>query len=424
MSAEQRERDSRQQEFVYKERLPNGFGVLVHEMPWAQSVTARLLVKAGPRYENGTTVGSAHFLEHMFGEGSKRYSSRIEVDRAIESRGGDFIARTDKEHALYQAKLPAESAGFATEFLREVVFNPTMTKEAVEREKKLISLELGESIDSPDEHLLNILRKHVWKDHPLGNNTLGTFESIEGTTRQGLLNYFNQFYTPDNMFLVVAGNITARRAIDMAANDFGDLSPSVDKLPVVPPPSQSVESRVLIEERDMKLAHLLLAFDTMGHGESSPMLPQIQILSRLLRSNIFHKFIDLGLAYSITCGNLLVSDSGHIVIAVKVAPKNTQEAVTKMVQEVNHLNINGMTVQEAKDGVVSDVFLNLDDTNHCAHYIGEQELYTGNVKTPEKMEAEIQAVSVEDIKRMKESILTGGNSVLVVLGPVSKLRRL
>src|SRR3989344_2730723 len=201
MLPKQRERAPQIPEFVHKEVLSNGLRVLVHEMPWAQSVSARFLVKAGPRYEGEVTTGSAHYLEHMFFEGSQKYPSRRELDRAVESRGGDHSAYTDKEYVMYQAKLPTESADFASEFVRELVFNPVMAEEAVEREKGVISAELRRSIDTPAQHRWNLLRQHVWSGHPLGHNTLGTFDSIERISRQDLLGYHTRFYRPNNAIL-------------------------------------------------------------------------------------------------------------------------------------------------------------------------------------------------------------------------------
>ena len=407
-------------EFVHKEKLPNGLRVLVHEMPWAQSVSARLLIKAGPRYENDITIGSAHYLEHMFFEGSKLYPSRRELDRAVESKGGNHSAYTDKEYVMYQAKLQTENASFATEFVHELAFNPLMADEAVAREKGIISAELRRSIDTPAQHVWNLLREHIWRGHPLGHNTLGTFESIDRISRQDLLDYHNRFYKPDNTILVIAGNVKTSQAIDMSMRDFGALESRKDEFPAVPPPLHNIDSLVRIEERDIKQVHILLAFDTKGHGESSTVLPQFQVLSKMLRNNIFHTFVyDLGFSYSAGCWPWLVRDGGSIVTAIEVAPEKTAEAVTRMVDEVNNLTINEDTVQEARAGVVSDTLLNLADTDEYANFIGEQELYTGTVKPPEKVKADIKSVSTEDIQNLKDLLFTRENAALVLLGPVS-----
>ena len=84
--------------FVYREVLSNGLCVLVHEMPYAQSVCARLLVAGGPRYENKHNVGAAHYLEHMLFEGSRKYPTTRQLRGVIESKGGDFDAYTVKEY--------------------------------------------------------------------------------------------------------------------------------------------------------------------------------------------------------------------------------------------------------------------------------------------------------------------------------------
>ena len=412
-------------EFVYKERLPNGLRVLVHEMPWAQSVSARLLIQAGPRYEeesgDKTTIGCAHYLEHMFFEGSQNYPSRRDLDRAVEGRGGDHSAYTDKEYVMYQAKLPSEHADFATAFVRELAFNPLMLEEAVAREKGIITAELRRSIDNPSQQRWNLLREFVWKGHPLGHNTLGTFDSIQAINRDDLIAYHQRFYRPDNAILVIAGNTTRSQAVDMATRDFGDLRANPQLGVEVPPPIfTELAPRVFIENKDLKETHALLAFSTEGRGETHPQLPKVQVLARMLRNSIFHKFVyDLGISYSAGCWPWLVSDNGSIVIAAGVAPERTEEAIEAMVSEVNSLKVTDESVGEAKEALKGELTLNLADTDDYAHFIGEQELYGGKVRSPEQVKARIDSVTPTEIDNLRKGLITNRTAALVLLGPVS-----
>ncbi len=412
-----------QENFVHKNLLPNGLRVLVHEMPWAGSVSARLLVNAGPRYEDSRTTGSAHYLEHMFFEGSKKHPSRRELDRALESRGGDHSAYTEKEYAMYQAKVPADEANFAVQFVRDLVFNPAMTEEAVQREKGIISSELRKWIDTAGWYRWTLLREHVWPGHPLGHNTLGTFESIDGITRDDLVDYQDRFYRPDNSVLVIAGNIKSTDAVNIAADNLGDLQRSTRPLPVVKAPAYSATTHVKIEDKDLKQAHVLLAFDTNGEGENGDLLARINVLSKMIRNVLFHKFVyEKGIAYSAGSFPWLVSDGGCVAAYAEVSPENIDQAVEMMVCEVKNLKIDQDTINEARVTVASEATLNLADTDDYAHFIGEQELHSGRVKSPEEMKQSVMNVSVDEVQEMKDELIVRETAALVVLGQVSQAR--
>ncbi len=411
-------------EFLYQETLSNGLRILVHEMPWAQSVSARLLVRAGPRYEeifgDKTTIGYAHFLEHMCFQGSKLYSTRREIDRAVESQGGEHDAATGKEYSMFQAKLPSEHADFATKFLRELAFNPSMSEEAVIREKGIMTRELRRDIDNPIQHRWNLLREFVWQNYPLGYSPSDVFNSIQSITRDDLMAYHQRFYRPDNAILVIAGNMTGSKALAIASRDFGDLIANPQLRIEVPALTfAELHPKVFIENRDLQETHTLLAFSTEGRGESHPQLSEVQVLATMLSYNIFHKFVyDLGIAYSTGCWPWLVSDNGAIVIAAGVDPEKIEEAIAAMVSEVTNLQVTNERVTEAKETLKRELTLSLADTNDYADFIGKQEFYGKTVKSPEQLKARINSITPAAIDDLRTELLVQRTAALVLLGPV------
>jgi predicted Zn-dependent peptidase len=338
--------------------------------------------------------------------------------------GGKISAYTDKELVMYQTKFPTDKADFCTKFLRELVFNPQMSRKAFIKEKGIITAELRRNIENPVKHRWNVLRKFIWKDHPFGINTLGTFKSIKQITYQDLKQYYDHYYRPNYSILVIAGNIKRTKAMKMAITNFGDIKQSENNPPHVPPPTQALDKHVHIEEQPVKQAHIQLSFDTNGHGESSPIWPQIILLNRIIGNNIFHKFVyDLGYSYSARSHAWLVKNSGNIVITVETPPKNTTKTVSLIVDELNKTIINRQSVQEARAGVISNMFLGLADTDQYADFIGMWELYNNKVKSPDKVKKDFKAVSVRDLQKLKESVVRKQNAAMIVLGPVSSKRK-
>ncbi len=407
--------------FIYKEKLSNGLIVLIHEMPWAQSVTARLVVKAGPRYENKKNIGTAHYLEHMLLEGSSKYPTRKELDKAIEIQGGTHNAYTNKEYVMYQIKMPPESASLTLKFLYEIVFHPLISNEAVLREKGIISEELRMSLDNPNNHIWNLLLNFAWKNHPLGYNTLGTFDSIQALTKNDLMMYHQTFYVPNNAILIISGNIETRKALDMVMKEFNKLKKKGSFQSVSTPKLIVSMPRVHIEESDIKQSHILLSFSTQSYGKSSSLSLAIQLLSELNSKNIFYRLVyDLGLSYSAYCWPWLFSDTGLIAIYAGTNSKHTEKVVETIVHEVNNLKINKKNVHEAKASLKKNLTLDLADSDDYAHFIGEQQLFKNNVYTPEEIKDKIDTVSIDTLIYLKNFILKKNNATMVVLGPVLK----
>lgn len=411
-----------QNSFVYKKKLPNGLKVLVHEMPWAQSVSIRLLISAGPRWEDSKTNGIAHFLEHMLLEGSQKYPSARELGKTISNLGGTYSAYTNKEYVMYQIKVPTKYASSATEIIREFVFNPIMDKAAVLKEKGIIKSELKRSNDDPNSHSWDLIREFAWKGHILGEKTLGTFNSIKRINRNDLVKYHQNFYCSNNAILVIAGNIDKEKALKLVSENFGDLKPQLKlKLTNTLPKFNKEKSKIFIENKKLEETHFFIVFSTKGKGENSQELPKIQILSQLLGREIFYKLVyGLGISYSAFSYPYLVLNDGLLVVGAGVHPEKTEEAINIMIDEISNLKITKESFFEAKESLKGNLTLDIADTDEYAHFIGEQELYTGKIKSPEEIRSIIDGITLESINKLRKTIITNKNSALIVLGPISK----
>lgn len=407
--------------FARKETLSNGLRVLTYEMPWAHSVTARLHISAGSRWDDEDQGGIAHYLEHMIYEGSQKYPSRRDLDKAIEGMGGENDGSTYKEDVKYQAKVPKEHAAFATEFLREMVFNPLFADEAVAREKGVIVQELKRNNDDQQNNAIELLGRFAWAGHPLASHTLGTFKSIKAITKGDLIKFHQEFYRPNNSILVMTGALSHGEMLALARNNFGDLEANPElRLDRKPPVFASRKSRVSIENKNFEEAQILLGFSTEGRGEDGPDTKKLEILANLISLNIFHKLIyDLGISYSASAYPWLFSDGGIIVVNAGVSPKDAGKAVDVIVSEINNLAITPQLISESKEGLKSSLTLHLADTDDYANFIGEQEFYRGHVHSPREIRRQIDSVGQKEIEVLKSEIISRRNSVLVISGPVN-----
>ena len=131
------------------EVLDHGVRLITAPLGQRNSASVALMFKIGSRYEPERIAGVSHFVEHMVFKGSRRYPTSKDVAEAIEGVGGELNAATDKETTVYWARVPGDKLANAIDVLTDIVQNPVLDPEEVEKERDVILEELRMYLDSP-----------------------------------------------------------------------------------------------------------------------------------------------------------------------------------------------------------------------------------------------------------------------------------
>src|SRR3989338_5852699 len=166
-----------------KTTLDNGLRVITKKLEGTNAVTVLIFVAAGSRYENKKNNGIAHFLEHMFFKGGKRYKNTKEVSGTIDGIGGDFNAFTGKEYVGYYVKLAWEKMDTAMDVLSDMMMNATFNPVEIDKERGVILEELNMYQDTPMYQVGWNFEGLVFGDQPIGWDQIGTKELIRTVTR-------------------------------------------------------------------------------------------------------------------------------------------------------------------------------------------------------------------------------------------------
>src|SRR5579864_5703432 len=193
--------------------LPNGICVVTEQMPHVRSVSLGIWIGTGSRRENPEENGISHFIEHMVFKGTTTRSAE-DIARSVDSIGGGLDAFTAKEMVSYNTKVLDEHLPLAFDVLSDLVRHPLFRKEDIEKEKGVILEELKMEVDNPEYLLHEIFSSNFWKDHPLGKPILGTKETVKKFDRGRIQDYYTRYYSPTNILITAAGNLTHERLVD------------------------------------------------------------------------------------------------------------------------------------------------------------------------------------------------------------------
>ena len=157
--------------------------------------------------------GVAHFLEHKMFE---QESGKNSLDTLM-SLGVDANAYTTNDHTAYLFEC-TQNFYPALDELMNYVQHPYFTDENVEKEKGIISQEIGMYDDDPGWQLYMNALDCLYKENAIKIDIAGTVESISKIDKDVLYKCYNTFYHPSNMVLVVCGNFVPQEILQEIKN--------------------------------------------------------------------------------------------------------------------------------------------------------------------------------------------------------------
>lgn len=401
--------------------LENGLRVLIIPMPHASSVSVSVYAAAGSRYEAAPEAGLSHFVEHLAFKGTTNRPRPQDISIEIDSIGGSMNAATDREYTVYYTKVTREFAHRAIAIIADMLRNSLFVGEEIERERGVILEELAAVEDSPDEQAGLLLDALMWPGQPLGRDIAGTAASVSAITHERLIGYYRQQYVPNACVVSIAGAIDEPDALEQVRAAFGDWEPGApaDWLRAAEAPRGARSGKVVkpTEQAHLSLGARGLALDHPDRYASDVLSV---ILGEGMSSRLFMRLREeLGLCYDIHSFASHLRDAGSFGVYAGVDPPKAAEAVREIAHELSKVR-NPATADElerAQALIRSRVLLRMEDSRAVSAWYGSQAILDQPRLTPAEAIAKAEAVTLEDVQRVAQALLTDAGLQLAVVGP-------
>ena len=405
--------------------LENGLRVLTVTMPHVQSVSLGFFLDVGSRYENEALSGASHFVEHMLFKGTVKHPTARDIADAIEGRGGVFNASTSLETTLYWAKVAASHLPEALDVLCDMLLHSTFETAEVEKERAVISEEIGYTLDTPDSLSQILVSQLQWPDHPLGRDVAGTKQSVAGLARSALLSYLALHYRPGRAILGLAGQVKHAEGVDWARSYLSGWEPGP---PVVyePAPPNHHGPGLRVEYKDTEQAHLSFSFTGLPRDDDRRFTLRLLnvILGEGMRSRLFQEVRErLGLAYSVDSYLSALQDSGAIGVYAGVATQAAEMAVNAILGQLNRLRqelVPQDELEKAREFTKGRLALALEDSFAVASYYAHQELLASHVLSLEDLVDHYDAVETNGIQDLAQELFRTERLNLAIVGPLAE----
>ncbi|MFQ6020134.1 MAG: M16 family metallopeptidase, partial [Dehalococcoidia bacterium] len=280
---------------------------------------------------------------------------------------------------------------------------------------------------SPQQLVDVLLDATLWPGQALGRDVAGSQESVAGLSRDMALAHWRRQYVPNNMVVAVAGDSEHGRVVEAVTAALGgwETATPLSWFPAV----DGAGPRCSLRPKKTEQAHLSLA--VRGLPLNHPDRYALSLISVILGEGMSSRlFLELrekrGLVYDVHSYVSHFLDTGTFTVYAGVDPKNAYEALQLVLAELARLRDDTIGEEElakAKEMSKGRLVLRLEDSRAVSAWVGGQETLLKEVRSPEQVLAEVEAVSIGDLKRVASQLLAGDQLYLAVVGPYRSDKR-
>jgi predicted Zn-dependent peptidase len=402
-------------------RLPSGLTVVTEMRTDVETVALGVFVNAGTRDEQPNEHGLAHFLEHMAFKGTKRRSAYQTV-ADIEALGGDINAETSPETTSYTVRMLADDWRAGLDVLLNIVCAPNFRDADIALEKDVVVQEIAGAMDVPDDRLVDGIGLAAFDSHPIGQPILGTDSTVRSLDADALRTFRARTYAPQSIVVSAAGAIKHDdlvRALEEGEPPLPSSAPADRSAP------QFGAGR-FFEARQTFDTHLALAWEAPPFAApgAMPHAFAVQMLGGGMTSRLFQAIREeAGLAYAADAYQMIYSDTGLGVIQTATSADTVAPMIERLESELLRFadTMRPDELQAAKRQFRASLAMARENLPAIAARNARQVGILGDVRTRARLESEIEATTLEDVRSCWQDILQRGAFAKAAVGDAKAL---
>ncbi len=414
--------------------LPNGLTVLTHEDHRLPLVAVDLWYHVGPLNERPGRTGFAHLFEHMMFEGSEHVGEKAHF-KYVEGAGAtDVNGTTDFDRTNYFETLPANQLelGMWLESDRMGYLLEGLDRVKLANQRDVVRNERRQGEGTPysmaDEQVYHMLFP---REHPYYASVIGSHADIEAARIADVREFHQQFYTPNNASIAIAGDFKPAELRTLLTKYFGPIpaGPRVEAVNV-PPVTITQQKRATVTDTvtlpRLSVAFLLPPAFTPGDADA-------QILTRILGEAKASRLAQSlrykrQIAQSVTCGDNSLKLTSIVSCDITAKPGvKLEEIEAGFWDEVAKLQKEGPTTDEVEAARTSDLTHKISGLQRLGGFGGVADTldsynqYTGDPGYLPKDVARFEAVTPASVHALAAKYLNKNQAVVVSCVPGNKV---
>ncbi len=399
---------------------PGGINAWLVQEESIPFVALELRFKGGASLDLPGKRGATNLMTGLLEEGAGDLDSRVFAER-VESLAASFDFDIGDDAVSVSARFLTENQDEALALLRDALIQPRFDQEAIDRVKAQVVSVVRRDAQDPDNIVGVAFDKMLFGDHPYGSSIEGTEESIAALTRDDLIAAHKGALARDRVYVGAAGDISPEELEGLLDTLLGELPAT--GTPQAADVEVSTEAGVTVVPFDVPQSVALFGHE--GISRDDPDFFSAYVLNEILGGGGFEARLmeevreKRGLTYGVY-SYLVPKDNAALYLGrVSSANDRIAEAIQVIRDEWTKMAENGVTEEElatAKTYLTGAYPLRFDGNGPIANILVGMQMDDLPAEYVNTRNAQIEAITLEDIKRVAARILKPEALHFVVVG--------
>ncbi|WP_143959669.1 M16 family metallopeptidase [Litoribacter populi] len=404
-----------QNKIEFKEfTLDNGMHVIMHQDNTTPIVTTSVLYHVGSKNEDPERTGFAHFFEHLLFEGSENIG-RGEYMKKIQSAGGTLNAFTSNDITYYYESLPSNQLELALYMESERLLHAKIDETGVETQREVVKEEKRQRIDNqPYGSILTETLARAYSEHPYQWAPIGSLDHLNAATLDEFMQFYKDFYVPNNATLVLAGDFDYDQAEEWVRKYFSEIPKGEGEIrrPNVEEPRKTEEIRDIIYD-NIQIPAVIQAYNLpkKTHEDSYAM----EMLSTYLtggKSSLMTKELvdNQQKALAVAAIPLDLEDGGIFIMYgitnMGVEAEDLESEIDTILRNVKAEGISERDFQKLQNIIENNLVSKNSTMAGIAQNLAEAKVFYGDTDYINQELDNYRKVTREDIQRVANEYLT------------------
>jgi zinc protease len=410
---------------VHQQTLDNGLKVVVVPYPSPGVVAYFTVARVGSRQEvEAGHSGFAHFFEHMMFRGTERYPAEAYND-VLKRMGADSNAFTTDDYTCYYLVGPAAELDTMADIESDRFKNLSYDEDAFKTEALAVLGEYNKNASGPFLPMYEKIRDLAFTRHTYKHTTMGFLADIKAMPGyyDYSLSFFERFYRPDDVVLLVVGDVDPQRLFALAKKDYGDWKGATQpaQIPVEPP--QAEARQATLSWPSPTRPYLMVGYHVPGFAAGSTATAGLDLLDQLLTSDsapLYRKLV-VDEQWADQFGSVAGyrRDPGLYIFFARIksnelVPK-VEAAIASAVAELAAKPVDAARLDRIKSHLRYDFALGLDSPAAVAFQAANFLNLTGGVAAANELFRTYETVTPEALQKLAAQTFRDANRTTVVL---------
>ena len=406
---------------VQKFELSNGLRVLVREDERLPLVAISAAFRGGLLAETPQTNGITRLMAKTLIKGTKTRTAE-QIANQIEAVGGSISSDGGNNSFNVGLEVTRPDLKLGVELLSDVLLNATMPDKAVAREKEVQIAGIKQEEEQLTTVARNIMRQALFSNYPYALRPTGSVDSVQRLSQKDLLEFRDRYLVAKNGVISVFGNVKAGEVKQLFEQMLGSMKPGELALKDTRPPAPLSKSETVESRKEKTQSVIMVGY--RGSDVFSPDRHPLELIDEAssdLGSRFFVRIREqMGLAYYVGASQMQGLATGLFAFYLGTDPQKVEPVKTALFEEIHKLASDGLTNEElarAKKKIIGQQQITNQSNDAFGFQCALDELYGLGFNYYKSFEHDIEAVTLEDTKRVAAKYFRDQPYVLAIVRP-------